>query len=109
MLNSASSSSTALQYLNRSQDGYKECELVGQYDRSYDDAHFKLIDDYDTSKGVSITYALGDKCGNTKKYRSATIDVVCADVEVEVVSATEPETCEYHFLMKSYYGCPLVS
>ena len=107
-MNSASAASTAIQYLNRSQDGYKECELVGQYDPNYDDIHFKLLDDYDTSKGVSITYGLGDKCGNTNKYRSATIDVMCSNVEVAVESATEPDTCEYHFLMKSYYGCIFV-
>lgn len=105
----ASDMSAAIQFLNRSTDGYKECEQVGQYDPDADDLHFKQLDLQDPSKGVSITYPLGDKCGpvTSSLYRSATIDVVCSDIDVEIESATEPSMCEYHFTMKSYYGCPL--
>ena len=105
----AGSMSTAVQYLNRSKDGYKECEMIGQYDPATDDLHFTQLDHRDSAKGVSITYPLGDKCGATSLQRSATVDVLCADVEAEVQSATEEVMCAYHFTMKSFYGCPLVS
>jgi hypothetical protein len=28
-------------------------------------------------------------------------------VKYEILAANEPSTCEYHFEMNSYYGCPL--
>lgn len=83
--------------------------MIGQYDPATDDLHFTQLDHRDSAKGVSITYPLGDKCGATSLQRSATVDVLCADVEAEVQSATEEVMCAYHFTMKSFYGCPLVS
>lgn len=105
-----SKSASAVQFLNRSTDGYNECEMIGEYNGVQDDASYSLLDISNPAKGVSITYTLGDRCGYHKDlYRSATIDIYCSDVEVEIQSAEEPSLCQYHFVMKSYYGCPLVS
>lgn len=105
----ASKMSTALQFLNRSKDGYRECEMIGMYDEGRDDSEFSLIDMSDPSVGVSLKYTIGDKCGKTGNlYRSATIDIYCSDVHVEIESANEPTMCQYHFTMRSYHGCPTV-
>lgn len=94
----------AMQYLNRS-DGYKECHVIGKYDSSQDDAHFSLLDIGDPSRGVSIKYTAGDKCPSGV-LRSATINVECFNTAAEVLSALEPSVCQYHMIMRSYYGCP---
>ena len=98
-----------LQYLLRS-DGYKECHIIGKYDPVKDDSSFSLLDSSDPSKGVSLTYAQGDRCESNSltNYRMATLDVECANTNMEIVSAQEPSTCDYHLVMKSYYGCPTV-
>ncbi len=97
---------SAIQYLNRA-DGYQECEVIGHYDPVRDDTFYKLYDEADPSKGVSMTYIYGDKCPNGV-LRSATIDVLCANVFSEPIEAQEPSPCEYHLVMKSYHGCPTV-
>ena len=94
----------AMQYLNRS-DGWHECHVIGRYDASQDDTHYSLLDITDPSKGVSIRYSAGEKCPSGV-LRTATIDVSCSDTRVEILSALEPQTCQYHMVMKSYYGCP---
>ncbi len=97
-----------IQYYHRDSDGYEECNVIGHYDPARDDTYYKLLDDHDPSKGVSLTYVFGDKCPSGK-LRSATLDVVCANTKYEVDSALEPMQCDYHMVMRSYYGCPLVS
>lgn len=96
---------TAIQYLNRT-DGYRECNIIGRYDSLNDQNEFSLIDAKDPSKGVSMKYSEGDKCVNTDVYRSATIDVHCDNSKATILSALEPSLCQYHMVMKSYYGCP---
>lgn len=98
-----------LQYLLRN-DGYKECHVIGKYDPAKDDSSFSLLDSSDPSKGVSLTYAQGDRCetNSLTNYRMATLDVECANTKMQIVSAQEPSTCDYHLVMKSYYGCPTV-
>lgn len=101
-------------YYYGDQPGKYGCYVIGTYDKSKDDSSFKLLDQQDPSFGVSITYTKGELCSaasnspNTKVYRSATIEVQCANVKSVIVSANEPHLCEYHLIMKSYYGCPKV-
>lgn len=100
----------AIQYLQRS--NYQECHIIGKYDASNDDIIYSLLDVSDPSKGISMKYANGDKCEAAQykgKYRSATIDIQCANTKTIILSAEEPSTCAYHLVMKSYYGCPSVS
>ena len=97
----------AFQYMDYAE--YSDCYVIGKYDPANDDLAYKLLDEKDPTKGVSLTYALGDKCVSNSRMRSATIDVQCANVASEIVSAQEPDKCEYHMIMKSYYGCPTVS
>ena len=87
------------------------CYIIGHYDKSQHELTYKQLDPADPSKGVSITYPKGEKCSDKDPYvvRSATVDVACANVESVVVSAQEPSLCQYHLVMKSYYGCPTVS
>lgn len=99
----------SLQYLVRASDGYKECHVIGTYDPKQDDLIYSLLDPSDPSKGVSLRYGNGDRCEAFKTkgvYRSTTLDVQCANVKMSILSATEPNTCQYHMLLKSYYGCP---
>lgn len=108
-------SGVALQYLEMS-DGFYDCYIIGRYDPAHDDLYFSMLDPTDPSKGVSMRYPDGEKCtlpgsaggaGNSgTRLRSATIDVICDDVALKVESATEPETCEYHMVMRSWHGCP---
>ena len=85
-----------------------DCYVIGRYDPTQDDLLFKVYDDKDPSKGVSMTYPAGDKCASFGTQRQATIDILCADTPVAVISAEEPSLCDYHLVMKSYYGCPTV-
>ena len=111
-------SGVALQsmWFTDSPGGY-DCYVIGTYNPEQDDLVYSLLDPKDPSKGVTMTYPQGDLCqavgtgGVTQKvYRSATLDVVCANVpNAVVVSANEPHTCGYHLTVKSYYGCPTVS
>ena len=95
----------ALQYLNRSSDGYHECHVIGRYDANNDDNEFSLLESHNPAMGVSMKYPLGEKCpGNI--LRSATIDVKCDNVEKVIESALEPTKCQYRMQMRSYYGCP---
>ena len=98
-------SAAALQFLVRN-DGYHECDVIGNYDDLRDDTHYKLIDSNNPAKGVMVTYQFGDKCPSGV-LRSATIDVYCENVHSEIVSALEPNVCEYHMVMKSFHGCPV--
>ena len=98
-------SGAVIQYLNRTSDGYKECNVVGRYDSNNDKNDYSLMDSNDPSKGVSMKYSSGDKCTGDV-LRSATIDVVCDNVKSIVESALEPSYCQYHMVMRSYYGCP---
>lgn len=86
------------------------CYIVGHFDPQIDTLTYNLLDQTDPSKGVSITYPSGEKCGtSTQVSRKATIDVACANAESTVLSAQEPSTCDYHMTMKSWYGCPTVT
>mmetsp|Transcript_6215 Transcript_6215/g.9371 ORF Transcript_6215/g.9371 Transcript_6215/m.9371 type:complete len:297 (-) Transcript_6215:143-1033(-) len=97
-------SAVALQYMTYAT--YSDCYVIGKYDPSNDDLSYKLIDEKDPTVGVSMTYALGEKCQSVGRLRSATIDLMCSNVESAIVSAQEPEKCQYHMVMKSYHGCP---
>lgn len=84
------------------------CYVLGRYDSSRE-LTYNYLDAKDPTKGVSVRYPSGDKCSATNtKLRSATIDVQCANVDHLIVSAQEPDICDYHLVMKSYYGCPKV-
>ena len=98
---------SVIQYLDRS-DGYKECHVIGRYDSTKDDLLYKPLDEKNPIKGISMTYPLGEECPNGK-FRSATIDVICENVDYVIDSAQEPSNCEYHLVMRSYHGCPTVS
>lgn len=95
----------AVQYVDRTDDGYEECEVIGHYDPDRDDTYYTLYDESDPSLGISMTYLYGDKCPSGT-LRSATVDIMCANVLTEVVEAQEPSECAYHVVMKSYHGCP---
>lgn len=107
------SSGVAMQYVELA-DGFYDCYIIGRYDPKHDDLFYSLLDPNDPSKGVSIKYPDGEKCtvgassGQITKLRSATIDVMCENVPLKVVSAQEPEECGYHIVMKSFHGCPTV-
>jgi len=71
---------------------------------------YRLIDASDPAQGLLLSYPVGDRCsvGSGAK-RSAVIEVQCAeDVDQEVVSLREEDQCQYHIVMKSRYGCPMV-
>eukprot|EP01033_Poteriospumella_lacustris_P014062 gene14062-10045_t len=93
-----------LQYANYG-DGNKACHIVGHYDSKSNELTYNVLDVKDPSKGVSVTYPTGENC-DTNTPRSATIDVLCANTPSVIVSAQEPEKCQYHMVMKSYHGCP---
>lgn len=107
-------SGVAMQYMEV--DGFYDCYIIGRYDPAHDDLYFSLLDQHDPSKGVSMRYPDGERCNNVPadqggsatgtKLRSATIDVLCDNVELRVESAQEPEECEYHMVMRSWHGCP---
>eukprot|EP01040_Poterioochromonas_malhamensis_P008607 gene8607-9313_t len=83
------------------------CYILGHYDSTQYEITYSQLDPADPSKGISVRYPAGEKCSSTnKKTRTATIDIECANVHSVVVSAQEPGVCDYHLLMKSYYGCP---
>lgn len=103
------SSAVALQYMQNPGFDLTDCYVIGKYDAANDDLSYKLLDDKDPTKGLSITYAAGDRCNVVGNMRTTTIDVVCDNVDTRIVSALEPSTCEYHLVMKSYHGCPTVS
>jgi len=94
----------AVQYLDR-EDGYQECEVIGHYDPEREDTEFSLLNNQDPSKGVSLKYLYGDRCPSGV-LRSTTINVHCANVHAETMSALEPEKCQYVVEMHSMYGCP---
>lgn len=95
----------AIQYLDRKSDGYKECHVIGRYSEKLEANEFSLLASHDPSQGVSMMYPYGEKCPNGM-LRSATIDVMCENVEMVIDSALEPSKCQYHMVMRSYYGCP---
>jgi hypothetical protein len=97
----------AMQYVYLDEKNY-DCYVIGKYDASKDDLSYTLMNAADPSEGVRMTYPYGEKCAGTDIMRSATIDVQCADVDVQIVSAYATERCSYHLLMKSYHGCPKV-
>jgi hypothetical protein len=113
-------SGVAMQYLEMP-DGFYDCYVIGRYDAAHDDLYYRLLDEKDPSKGVSMRYPDGEKCvvrpsaaspaqtAAGAKMRSATIDVLCDNVKFHVDSAQEPETCDYHFVVRSWHGCPTVS
>jgi len=96
-----------LQWAEYSVDDYY-CFIVGHYDKSQHELTYSLLDVNDPSKGVSVSYPAGEKCSQKAPgvVRSASVDVQCANVDSVVVSAEEPELCQYHLVMKSYHGCP---
>ncbi len=97
-----------LQYAAYSANEYY-CYIIGHYDPKLHELDYNFLDPKDPAKGVSITYRPGEKCSSTNgKLRTATIDVFCDNVDSVVVSAQEPTICDYHLVMKSYYGCPTV-
>jgi len=72
----------AMQYINRADDGYAECEIIGNYDKKHDDSHFSLIDTQDPSLGVQMKYKGGSKCLDIGGVaRTATIEILCANYE----------------------------
>lgn len=96
-----------VQYAKYTETDYY-CFILGHFDSKQHELNYNLIDANDPTKGVTVAYPAGDRCtgdANTV-LRSATIEVQCANVPAIVVSAQEPATCQYHLVMKSYYGCP---
>lgn len=95
-----------LQYKSYSETQHY-CYIIGHFDPSHHELTYGLLDVNDPTKGVSIRYPAGEKCSATNaKPRSATVDVQCANTRSVIVSAQEPDICDYHLIMKSYYGCP---
>lgn len=64
-----------------------------------------MLDSRDPTKGVSISYPSGEKC-SSGALRTTTLDVQCANIKSNILSAQEPHVCQYHFVMESYHGCP---
>ena len=64
----------AIQYLNRTSDGYHECHVIGRYDDANENSEWSLLDGSDPSVGVSMKYPKGERCPSGV-LRSATIDV----------------------------------
>lgn len=98
-----------VQYAKYSENDYY-CFILGHFDSKQHELKYDLIDVADPSKGLTVSYPAGDRCSadaNTV-LRSSTIEVQCADVPAIVVSAQEPAKCQYHLVMKSYFGCPTV-
>ena len=95
----------ALQSIYLSDSSY-DCYMFGTYDPDEDDLHYSLLDPKDPSRGISMKYPNGEVCTENHQFRSATIDVMCANTKLMIVSAQEPTHCQYHLVMKSYHGCP---
>jgi hypothetical protein len=108
-IDTGKTASVVFQHVKYSATSYY-CYILGHFDPNFHELTYQLIDPKDPTKGVSIRYPNGDECSKSNsKHRSATIDVHCANVKSVIVSAQEPEICDYHMVMKSYYGCPTVS
>lgn len=103
-------SGVALQWATFSDTDY-DCNIIGHYDSSSDDLFYSLLDSSNPTKGVSMKYPSGDSCysNGVSVKRSATIDIQCSNTPLTYVSAQEPSLCQYHLVMKSFYGCPIVS
>lgn len=99
-----------LQYADYGDKGGYYCFILGHFDSKQHELVYGLIDVKDPTKGVTVSYPAGEKCSESDStvLRSATIEVQCANVPRIVVSAQEPSKCQYHLVMKSYYGCPTV-
>jgi hypothetical protein len=96
-----------LQYLQVGEK--KSCFIIGHFDPAHQELTYNLLDVADPSKGISVSYPPGETCSMSNPVaRSATVDVTCANVKYSIVSAQEPTPCQYHLVMKSYYGCPTV-
>ena len=54
-----------------------------------------------------MKYRRGNKCPSGI-LRTSTIDIECANVPSLILSALEPERCQYHLTMQSMHGCPRV-
>ena len=100
-------SGVALQYLDLGGSEY-DCYVIGKYDALKDDLSYSLLDKNDPSKGVTMSYPFGERCELGGVMRSARIDVECADVAHQIVSAQSTTHCSYNLVVKSYYGCPTV-
>lgn len=79
---------------------------MGRYNAHNDDLSYAMLDSRDPSKGVSITYPSGERCASGA-LRSTTLDVQCGNSKSTILSAQEPNLCQYHFVMESYHGCPV--
>lgn len=73
------------------------CSVIGKY-FSQDDATFSLIDASDPSQGVMITYLRGDKCKESGTFRTASVDIYCENVALDIKEAEESEMCDYHMV-----------
>jgi hypothetical protein len=82
----------AMQYINRD-DGYTECEIIGNYDKKHDDSHFSVIDTQNPSMGVQMKYKSGSMCKDIGKARTATIEVLCANYQEVVISPLPKVPC----------------
>lgn len=89
-------------------DGNNTCLSIGQYSKLRDDTYFSLIDATDPSKGIAINYKYGSLCASGQ-LSTANIEIQCANIKYEVVSAMESSSCNHDIVMKSQYGCPTVS
>lgn len=71
---------------------------------------FELFDQDQPHKGVTITYPMGEKCGDLDVYRDLKVAFLCEDnVENtfdEEEEVEETDTCHYELFIKSAYGCP---
>jgi hypothetical protein len=94
----------ALQYSQDKTESF--CHILAHYDDAVHKIEYKLLDSKDPTKGVSMSYPPGEQCTTASGVKSATVDVICSNTARKVVSAQEPDKCQYHMVMSSYYGCP---
>ncbi|CUM68594.1 uncharacterized protein PRCAT00006321001 [Priceomyces carsonii] len=80
-------------------NGYKY--NIGLLDSIYQDNIF--IGKFTELNGNTLSYRHGHKCWNGPN-RSADVELVCGP-ENKLLSVSEPEKCEYYFLMQSPVAC----
>lgn len=98
-------SGVALQYNHDYGENF--CHILAHYDDEVHTIEYTLLDSTDPTKGVSMSYPHGEECTTGAGYKTAKVDITCANTPRRVVSAQEPDKCQYHMVMSSYYGCPL--
>ncbi|GEQ70357.1 hypothetical protein JCM33374_g4033 [Metschnikowia sp. JCM 33374] len=83
-------------------------KMIGEYNYrlGFLDALYQdntLVGRFVGIQGTSMFYAHGSKCWNGPQ-RSARVDMVCGPAH-DLISVSEPEKCQYRFLMSSPLAC----